>query len=1121
MAENVGTIYYEVDAKTDPLVSSSAKAYKSLDQLEAGLAQTDKAAANTAKVLNGEVKRGLDTAGRGLGAVSSSANDASRSVSKFAGSVSAIKSSAANGVITTAESIKDAAQASDEATDPLSKLAEAMAEGTTNAEGFSFSMSALAKAIAAIAFSSAVMSIAEMVQKYQEMAERVQMATASQEEFEMVQARLLNTANGTYRSLQEAQELYITTANSLRSMGYSTQQALDVTDSMSYAFVKNATSADKAQGAIDAFSKSINTGKVAADQWETITSAIPSVIDDIAAASGKTSAEVRALGAAGKLTGAQLSEGLRKSLEANAAAAAAMSNNLIDAAVRSKTAMTAFFVTVENQTGILDKLTAGIIMAADNLLAFAANGDAVETTLTAVSSSAAILAAVIAGRLVGAGAAYVKVQSVQLAGTLRQISADQAATGAALMVARANATAAAEALVAARAAEAAAVGFSHHAAAANALAVAEAQATVATANLNAALAASAGAATRAGLALKGLQSVMAFLGGPVGVILIAAAALYYFGKAAVDTKVDVDNLNQSLGNLTFNQLSKSANDVGDDIEKLNKKLSAAYSDFNTLSKRPWETNDDFVKRQTEARAAIDTVNQELAKRQDALKKIAEAQDKLRAPKTDAAPGAATVELPADPESEKVIKGLKEQEALLKVIGVERAKLAAIQKLGDDASPAQRLEAEALAASIYKLEEAEKKQKEGSKKLTSEADKLAKKAAADQKKGIEDNIKAFEKLGFELASVGKTARELAQDQAQLTLNEYATPEQIATIRAQAAALYDLQGAQKLLASVDPIAAQGISYVDDVKALKDANDQKLISDQRYLELKGQLETEHAEKMRVLQEENFRQQALGNELMFASLDALAQQGTATITGLVTGTTTWQQALGNVASTIGNTIVGTFVEMGVNWVKQQVMMAAAAQATTATQVAGIGTVAAVQAGATTAIAATTTTTAATTGAAVATSMAPAAGLASVASFGSAALIGGAALLGTMLLAKSFGGGRRAGGDVNANSVYRVNEGGAPEIFNAGGQQYMIPNQRGQIVSNQNAEKQMASAAGGGAAPIINVNNYGAEAAQVESRFSAADERWVIDITTGNVMGGGKLGRAVNATTGTQRAGS
>lgn len=1094
MSQNVGTIYYEVDAKTDPLVSSSAKAFKSLDQLEEGLAQTDKTAASTAKTLN-------TTVGGSLGAVTGKADTATKSVSKLASSVTTVKSSATS----TAPAITN--------------LTQNISQGSEGAERFAFNLTGLAKALAAVAVSKAVTDIAGMVQKYQEMAERVQMATASQEEFQMVQERLLATANGTYRSLQEAQELYITTADSLRSMGYSTGQAVDVTDSMSYAFVKNATSADRAQAAIDAFAKSINTGKVAADQWETISSALPSVIGDIAAASGKTSAEIRALGAAGKLTATQLSEGLRKSLDANAAAAAAMSNNLIDAAVRSRTAITAFFVEAEKQSGVLDNLTKGIILAADALLKFSTDSEGVSTAITAASSAAGILAVVIAAKLAGAAAGYIKTQAVLLNSTLLQIGASQRAAAAEVKLAEAQVVQAQAALKSAQAAEAAAVGLTHHAQAANALAVAQAEATVATTRLDTAMAVSASTATRTGVAMTGLKNIMGFLGGPVGVILIAASALYYFSQAATETKVNVDSLNQSLSTLTFNQLVKSANDVEDDIQKVENRLERLQ---NVAGQKQTflETDDSFTKRMQENAAAIDTENQNLEKLRGSLVKIADAQRKvLDTSVTPETPVKADANLKDDTGAATVIKGLEDELALLKVIGVERAKLKAIQKLGDNASPAQRLEAEKLAASIFALEEAEKKQKATSKKLTSDADAAAKKSAAEQKKGIEQNIKAFADMGVALASVDKTARELAQDQAQLTLNKWATPEQIATIRAQAAALYDLQGAQKLLSSVDPIAGANIDYTNQFKELEAARQQDLISQERYTELKTAMERGHLENIRALQEENFRAQATGNALLLDGIDAVGQMGGSTITGLLTKTLTWQDALGNIASTVANSIVNSFVQMGVDWVKQQIIMAAATRATETAQVAGIGTVTAAQTAATATIAGTTTATAATTGAAVATSMAPAAGLSSIASFGSAAVIGGAALLGTMLLAKSFGGGRRAGGDVAANKVYRVNEGGAPEIFNAGGQQYMIPNQRGQVVSNGNAQDQTAG--GSSLPPIVNVNNYGSEPAQVESRFSAADERWVIDVTAGNVMNGGKLGRAVNSTTGTSRSGS
>ena len=252
-------------------------------------------------------------------------------------------------------------------------------------------------------------------------------------------------------------------------------------------------------------------------------------------------------------------------------------------------------------------------------------------------------------------------------------------------------------------------------------------------------------------------------------------------------------------------------------------------------------------------------------------------------------------------------------------------------------------------------------------------------------------------------------------------------------------------------------------------------------------------------------------------ASLDALSTSGTQALAGLLSGTMSLRDAMGNIANTVLNSVIGSFVQMGTDWVKQEIMMMAATKAKEAATIGGIGAVTAAQAGATGAIAATTTATAATTGTAVATSMAPAAGLSSIASFGGAAVIGGAALLATMALAKTAGG-RQYGGGVAAGGMYRVNETGAPEIFNAAnGRQYMMPNTRGEVVSNKDATSGGSSAA----PPIVNVNNYTGQTATATSKYSEADRAFIIDVTVGDGMGGGKVANMVNSITGTKRAGN
>lgn len=1001
----------------------------------------------------------------------------------------------------------------------LDRTERAMEKTDRAAGGLTTQLTKLSAAFAAVASAQAIRSMADMVQKYEEYADRVKGATSSTDEFEMVQKRLLATANGTYRSLGEAQELYIRTAASLRSLGYTTAQALDVTDSMSYAFVTNATSADKAGNAIDALSKSVNTGKVAADQWETITSAIPSVIDDIAASSGKTSAEIRKLGAEGKLTAFQLTEGLRKALDETAKAAGEMSNNLVDAGVRSKTALTQVLVALENQTGALASFTNGIIAAADAVLLFGTDSEKMEGFLKTATTAAAALGSVIAGRLIMSLGAYAVAQGQALAATIAKVAADKQAAQSNAALAASEYTAATAALAQQKALMASGVSMRGAAVEANALAVAEARVATATEVLSAATVAQTRVMTASTIAANGLKTAMAFLGGPAGLILLAATALYSFATASGEAKNKVDALNGSLEKLSFNQLQRSANEVQDELSGMNAELAKARNNVNTLNKLPWETGEDFAKRQAKLRAELDDVNQRMQVRRDRLVEIGKAQEALNKKPSGTGPATESpITPPADANAAKAIQDLKDQRDLLKVIGVERAKLAAIQKLGEGASPEQRQEAEALAASIYKLEQAEAQQKAAKKKGESEAEKATKKAAAEQKKGIEENISEFQKLGVELANVNKGTRALALDQAQLSLNEYATPEQIQAIRDLAGALYDAKGAKAALAAADPIAAEQINYQDQLTQLQDLNNQKLLSDQRYLELKGQAEREHAEQMRVLQEENFKAAAMGNQLLFDGIDALAQSGTQAISGLVSGTGNLQQALGGIANTVLNTVVGSFVEMGANWIKQQIMMQGAAAATTNTQIGGIGTLQSVQAGATAAMGTAAKAEAATTGTAVAGSMAPAAGLSAIASFGSAAVIGGAALLATMLLAKSFGGGRKAGGPVTPGTMYRVNEGGAPEVFNAGGQQYMIPNQRGEVVSNRDAT---SASGGGGAAPIVNVNNYTGQAASASSRYSEADRAFIVDVIVGDMRSGGASGQAANQITGTRRRGS
>jgi len=190
-------------------------------------------------------------------------------------------------------------------------------------------------------------------------------ATSSAEEYAVVQQRLIDTANRTYRPLAEAQDLFIRTADSLKSLGYETSAALDITDSFSYLLVANAASADRAGSAINAYSKAIQTGKVDSESWQSILSAMPTVVDSLAAATGRTTQEIRELGISGKLSLKALNEALRQSVDVNGQLADKMETSVADAIV---TLQNSFQVLI-GKTNETSGATSGLVTAIEGMAA--------------------------------------------------------------------------------------------------------------------------------------------------------------------------------------------------------------------------------------------------------------------------------------------------------------------------------------------------------------------------------------------------------------------------------------------------------------------------------------------------------------------------------------------------------------------------------------------------------------------------------------------------------------------------------------------------------------------------------------------------------------------------------
>lgn len=998
-----------------------------------------------------------------------------------------------------------------------------------SADNLNTTLSKLAATIKLIFAAGALREMAKMVQSYQEMAERVQMATSSQAEFESVQRRLLNTANGTYRSLAEAQELYIRSADGLRSMGYSTEQAIDVQDSMSYAFVKNAASADRAESAISAFTKAINTGKVSADQWESITTAIPTVINDIASASGKTAGEIRALGAAGKLTASDLSEGLRQSLDDNTAAAAGMSNNLTDASVRMKTAFTEVLVAIEDQTGALQTFTNGLIAAADTILEFGRDSESMTGFIDAATISAKAFALVLAGRYAGALKSGIASKVQAIAANRQMITAENQAAQAALF--SANATlrrsladkeAAISALNLAQAEYNVARGSAAEMLALDNLIAAKTRATATSIALAEAETAQAAATARASAAASAasvgmglMRGALSLLGGPAGVVMIAAGALLYWWQSAKQAKEEALSFSDSLDGViakmkemnqaqlvgTMADIAKSIEAQKDHIDDLSRSVKEAQSEYDkyiTLAKQmgvAQDQNNGYVKKSNEWLLTLNQRKRDVSNATDKLNRTTEQQSLIQGQLNQKAreseeafnvlennlknkiPNASSAAITAiastiqvldslnkkaanagniqpaepedSPEAKKLIQNAERRLALSKLEGEARARLQA-QFDADDAGITDEKKRKALADQYAETE-----------RLTSArkaANKEAKKSADDATQFLSRQQSALDRLNTGYAD---GSLELAKYDAVMALGNKATDAQIAKAEQQADAIWRSQQAIKAAAEeekkrtqasqnftslqgqVSPVAAVDNSYLTQMAQL---NEYVTLYPQKIAEaeaLRASIEEQYHQRRMAAMWEEWQQQSQINSMIGAAVDSLQGGATSAITGLINGTQSLRESFANIGTTILNSVVGSFVQMGIEWAKSQLMGQAAAAASLA---------------ATTAQAS-----------AAAAAWAPAAMSASIATYGSAAAVGQSAYAGSMLMAKgmALAGGRRYGGTVSAGNAYRINEDGRSEVFQtAGGQQMFIPNKSGKVVSADNA-------GGGSNVTVQQVNHY------------------------------------------------
>lgn len=324
------------------------------------------------KIDSEKAKRDADELSQNLRGIFDTGNKASNSMDGFGNSTKAAGSSAQS-------------MASD-----VNRSTKALDDQVKRAEMNTVALKELAKTVAGfIAIDKGI----AMADGYTQMAAQIRNASESAAEYNRVQKHLLETANTTYRSLQEAQQVYLDVGGALKAYGATTEQALRITDSLSFSFTHNATAADKAATATNAFMKSIYEGRVSGDSWRSMLSAIPSIVDDMSKSLDISKEKILTLGNAGEITIKQLNTGLDQSRENSERLANAMDNSFVDGMTTLINSVTVFLGKLNMATGATNSMAAGLGLLGENIDKIAILGGIAASIYAGRLASAFVLSA--------------------------------------------------------------------------------------------------------------------------------------------------------------------------------------------------------------------------------------------------------------------------------------------------------------------------------------------------------------------------------------------------------------------------------------------------------------------------------------------------------------------------------------------------------------------------------------------------------------------------------------------------------------------------------------------------------------------------------------------------------
>ncbi|HHF5653668.1 TPA: tape measure protein [Haemophilus influenzae] len=413
--------------------------------------------------------------------------------------------------------------------------------------------------------SSGISDVIKYADSYTELQNRIRLVTNSQTAMVAATESVFDISLKTNQAVGATAQIYQRFAQNADRLNLSQLQVSELTETVAKSVAISGASAGAAEAALMQFGQALGSAELRGDELNSVIEQTPGLADAIAKGLGTTTGELKNLAKAGKLDIHTVIQALVKARDTVDNDFNKRVKTLSMSFTNLETSITKFSGEANSALGITQKLATGVDFVSDHL----------QELIIGLGSLTAALAI---GHLSKYGLELLKTGYASAKNALAHIAEAKAiATKATAMRTAAQVEMAslnAQFQLAQSEQTRFALRERMKVQSAQIIALAQAEAT-AKRNL-------ATATNLATMAAKGLQSVMALLGGPAGVIGIAATSLIFFSSRAAEARqwaLDTTTANQGLAE-SYNELSEAALSLKvekqlEDIEKYYKEIEKA------------------------------------------------------------------------------------------------------------------------------------------------------------------------------------------------------------------------------------------------------------------------------------------------------------------------------------------------------------------------------------------------------------------------------------------------------------------------------------------------------------------------------------------------------------------